>query len=433
MFVSNIDIVETAPYINGFLFALVIFFSGILIESFKYKTKLYKRIVLILIAISPSLIEIYTMLWSETLFILLCLVFFLNFKRYFQTHSLLSLSIVAMVSSIAFDTRYAGITLLATGELLILFDKNLSWPRKFSHGIYFGCISVSLVFINLIRNIWEVGLATGKRQEGTTLLSKNIEYSGKVFTDWFSFDINNQLFLKLIFILVIILFISFFIRNIKHWKAYYTYENILVAFFVVYVLFIIVSSTISRYESINNRLLAPAFIPLLLVSTCQIPKWRESLSKRLLRWIIWGFSLGIGGLFVYSFIMINKDNLEYMLETGIPGYSEDTWQKSQLVTYLRKDPEIFKMNENVYSNHCQAVYFLTGNQCATLPEMAYNEDVKEFFTNTSCILIWFNLDNNPDLLNLKEISKIMHLQPIKTFRDGTIYKLSKKQNNKYSD
>jgi len=352
-------------------------------------------------------------------------MFLINFKRYFQTHSLMSLSFVAIISAVAFDTRYAGITLLATGALLIFFDKNLRWQLKILHITYFGSIGISLVLINLIRNVWEVGLATGKRQEGITPFSKNVEYSGKVFTDWFSFDIENQLLLKIIFLFIFILFVVFFIRNIRHWKAYYSFENIIVSFFVVYVMFIVVSSTISRYEPINNRLLAPAFIPFLLVSTCQIPKWRKSLSKRLLRWVVFAFSLGIGTIFLVSFVNINKENLEYMLETGIPGYSEDTWQKSQIVTYLEKHSEVFDMDSVVYSNHSQAVYFLTGHRSHTLPERVYKSDVAEFMSETSGIIIWFNMDDNPDLLNIKEIRQKMNLQRFKTFRDGAIYKFTK--------
>lgn len=425
MFITQADIVVIAPYLNGFLFSTVIFLSGVLIENFKYKTKLYKRLLLLLITISPSLIEIYTMLWSETLFIFLSLIFIYTFRTYFHTHSLLSLGVAGLITAFAFDTRYAGITLLATGGLLIFFDKNLSWQNKFLHIIYYGSTSISLVFLNLIRNVWEVGLATGQRQQGITPFSKNVEYSGKVFTDWFSINIENQLYLKIIFVIVLILFIVFFVRNVRHWKAYYTFENIIVSFFLVYVMFIVVSSTISRYEPINNRLLAPAFIPLLLVSTCQIPKWRKLLPKRLLRWVVFAFSIGIGILFAYSFVQINKENLEYMLETGIPGYSEDTWQKSQLVTYLEKHPEIFDADSVVYSNHSQAVYFLTGNRSGTLPERAYKKDVEEFMSETSGILIWFNLDDNPDLLNLKEIGKTMKLKRLKTFRDGAIYKFEK--------
>jgi hypothetical protein len=130
MLVSQHDIVQGASIVNSLMFAAVIFLSGLLIEKFKYKTNWYKRILLIIITLSPSLIEIYTMLWSETLFILLILIFIHLFHRYFLTHTVLSLVIAAIVAAMAFNTRFAGITLIGTGCLLIFFDKNLRWRKK---------------------------------------------------------------------------------------------------------------------------------------------------------------------------------------------------------------------------------------------------------------------------------------------------------------
>lgn len=428
MFVTQTDIITIAPYLNAFLFATVIFLSGLIIEKFKYKTSWYKRILLAIITFSPSLIEIYTMLWSETLFILLILLFILFFHRYFRTHNIVTLVMAAIVAALAFDTRYAGITLVATGCLLIFFDKNLGWKKKTEHTLLFGSIGISLVALNLLRNVLENGLATGMRQKGVTPLSKNIEFSGGVLSDWFTIQFKEQLFFEILAIAIMILFIIFFIRNIRHWKAYYTYENASVAFFIVYVLFIIVSSTISRYETINNRLLAPAFLPALWISTCQIPKWRAKLPHRKLRWIFFAFSVGIGVIVIGSYFAINNENLSYMRETGIPGYTEDTWTKSRIVNYLQKNNEYFNPDSTVYSNHSQAVYFLTNHSVSSLPERVYKHDVKEFKTESPIVLIWFYNDPNPDLLTMKEIRKCKKVERVKSFSDGAIYILKNKSN-----
>src|SRR5665647_2632768 len=107
MFVTQHDVVQIAPFLNGFLFASLIFLSGVLMEHFKYKTNWYKRILLTIITFSPSLIEIYSMLWSETLFILLVVIFILYFHKYLLNHSILSLVVAGIIAAIAFDTRYA--------------------------------------------------------------------------------------------------------------------------------------------------------------------------------------------------------------------------------------------------------------------------------------------------------------------------------------
>lgn len=421
MFITHSDIIPVAPVLNGLLFATLIFLSGIITERFKYKTDTYKRIMLLIMICCPALIEIYTMLWSETLFILLSIVFIYFFQRYFKTHSVKSLLIVSGITAVAFDTRYAGITLVGTGCLLLFFDKNLNWRRKAEHIFIFAGISISLVAANLIRNSLEKGLATGMRQKGITPLFKNVEYSGNVMSDWFSLQFKGQIFFELLAVAVMVLFIAFFIRNFRHWKAYYSFENVTVSFFIVYVLFIVVSSTISRYETINNRLLGPAFIPLLWTSTCQIPKWRKQMPHKYINWIFLAFSIGISALLLGSYVAINRENLSYMNETGIPGYSEDTWTKSRLVNYLQKHDQYFDKDSTIYSNHSQAVYFLTNHSVSALPERVYKEDVKEFKAESPIVLIWFYNDPNPDLLTLKEIRQCKKMERVHSFSDGAIY------------
>jgi hypothetical protein len=421
MFLTQTDIIQFAQLLNGLLFAVLIYLCGAIIERFKYKTSSYKRILLLIMIFSPSLIEVYTMLWSETLFILLSVIFILLFQRYFRTHKLKSLIYAACVAATAFDTRFAGITLVGTGCLLLFFDKNLTWKRKAEHTLIFGSIGVSLVGLNLVRNIYLRGLATGMRQKGITPFHKNIEYSGNVLSDWFTLQFKGQLYFEILVFAVMVLFIVFFIRNFRHWKAYYSYENVTVGFFIVYVFFIVISSTISRYETINNRLLAPAFIPFLWISTCQIPKWKKYMPHRKLEFIFFAFSIGIASLLIGSYVAINRENLSYMNETGIPGYNEDSWTKSRIVNYLQKHDEYFDKDSTVYSNHSQAVYFLTHHTVIALPERVYKEDVKGFKDESPIVLIWFDNDPNPDLLTLKEIKRCKKMERVKAFSDGAIY------------
>ncbi|HEY6913393.1 MAG TPA: hypothetical protein VI413_01865 [Paludibacter sp.] len=428
MFVTQTDIIVVAPYLNGLLFAVLIFLSGTIIEHFKYKTNIYKRILLAIMICSPSLIEIYTMLWSETLFILLVVIFIYFFKHYFRTHSFKSLLIAAFIVALAFDTRYAGITLIGTGCLLIFFDKNLNWTNKFRHIFVFGCGGSSLACINLIRNAVVGGMATGMRQKGITPFAKNVGYSGNVFSDWFTFQFEGQLFFEILLVAVMVLFLIFFLKNFRHWKAYYTFENVAVSFFIVYVLFIVISSTLSRYETINNRLLSPAFIPLLWISTCQIPKWRKQVTHKQLSWIFFAITLGIAFVIIGSYIITNREKLFYVRVSGIHGYNEDAWRNSRIVSYLQHHNEYFDKDSTIYSNHSQAVYFLTNHLVSTLPERVYKEDVKEFKAESPIVLIWFYNDPNPDLLTLKEIHKYKKIKLVKSFSDGAIFILTNEVN-----
>ena len=74
-FSGGIDPVSAGPVINGILFAAVIFLSGWLTTKFKAPSSIYKWLILAAVTLSPALQEIYTYLWSETLFIFEILIF----------------------------------------------------------------------------------------------------------------------------------------------------------------------------------------------------------------------------------------------------------------------------------------------------------------------------------------------------------------------
>jgi hypothetical protein len=75
-FIFRQDLLLVAPYLNGLLFGVVIFISGIILAKINH-VKWLKWILLFTILASPGLLEIYTMLWSESLFIIEILGFIL--------------------------------------------------------------------------------------------------------------------------------------------------------------------------------------------------------------------------------------------------------------------------------------------------------------------------------------------------------------------
>lgn len=421
MFVTQTDIIKCAPVLNGFMFATVIFLCGIIMEKFIRRSRWYKIVLLFAITTSPALIEIYSMLWSETLFIILSLVFYLSFQHYYKTHSLRSLLYPAIIAAIAFDTRYAGITLVATGEILLFLDKQLKWKNKIRHLLLFGLIGCSLALFNLIHNALSTGLLTGKRQKGITPLGDNIAYSGNVLSDWTSIWSNNHIFFIIIGLFSIGLFVWLFLKNIKKKADYHSYENSIIAFFIVYVSFIILSSTISRYEQINNRLLSAAFLPFIWGITYKIPAWIRALRKKRHKWGIGIITTAIAVAICSNYYAINTDNYSFMQESGIPGYTEDTWRQSPTIHFIQKNRVYFNPDSMIYSNHNQAVYFYTNYAVDAVPERAYKEDVKMFADESPLVLIWFYNDPNSDILSLKDIRKMKKLQVLHSFSDGTIF------------
>jgi hypothetical protein len=139
---------QTGPILNGLLFGLLIFLCGWLMEQFTVRSKTYKWILLSCIVLSPCLLEVYCMIWSETLFLLLILVFIIYARRYFRSHTVRALLPIAIIAALACVTRYAGISLILTGGGLIFCDRDLPWKKKIGHLFLFGLIACSLLALN---------------------------------------------------------------------------------------------------------------------------------------------------------------------------------------------------------------------------------------------------------------------------------------------
>jgi len=421
IYITKLDPLVCAPLLNGILFALVIYISGWIMEAFIVRSKWYKYIILSCMAISPCLLQVYSMLWSETLFILFTLLFFISFKYYLQSYSLKRLFLVACIAGLSCITRYAGITLIGTAGLILLFDNKLLLHKKIGHLLLFGLTGSLLLVLNYIRNIMLSGTLMGNRETSLTSFTDAIHNFGAVLCYWLPLPKENYSIAFCVGCFVILCFIALFIYRLLKRSDYTSYENITTVFFIVYAFFMLLSATFSRYEIFSSRLLSPIFISFLWGSSCLLPIFKKQffLNKKLL--IVF-----IAGLLTLSFQanqwMIDSDSYEGIKDAGMPGFAEDSWNKeSEIVQFLKSHPTIFQPDKVVYSNANEAVYFYTNLQCEDLPHIVISQQLRQFASCNKFYLVWFNDINNPELIDLKTVLSEKKIYPLYKFSNGTIY------------
>lgn len=421
LFITGVDPVVMGPILTGVLFGIVIFLTGFILERFTFPSKWYKWFILLAIVLSPSLLEIYSMLWSETLFIVWTLVFVIAFHHYIKTHSIGSLIIVAIVCAFACVTRYVGVTLIGTGGMLLLFDPQLKLKPKIGHILTFGLISITLLVTNLIHNSLVTQTATGPRYKSLTSLSENMHYVGTVFCDWFTLSPNQYNWAFTVTLVLVAGFVAAFLFHaFKKKNAYITYENIVIAFFVVYGLFMIVSATLNRYERLNNRLLSPLFIPFIIGCSYWVVafiKKQEVKVKRMFAVL----SLGVALLFLYG--EYHNDYLRYddQGDYGTPGYTDDDWNKSDLIKLIKTHPQMFNPQYPVYNNACEAFYFFTGKNSEYIPKPTEPKQLKAFDAKPHGYIVMFSKLPDPALLTIPQISQRKKLKALFLSEDGGIY------------
>ncbi|MBS1531247.1 MAG: hypothetical protein JSU01_13155 [Bacteroidetes bacterium] len=419
-FFSRVNPIEAGAMVNRLLFAGAVFTSGWIMERFVSHSRIYKWLILIAIVISPGLLEIYTFLWSETLFILEILFFILAYWKYMHDHSTKWLVIAAIITAISCITRYAGVTIIGTGGLLILLDDELPFRKKIIHGLLFGAVSLSLLTANLLYNSTVTGLSTGTREPSITPFSQNLFRVGTVINDWGALSNKADAFAIPIASIILLSLIG-----VLAWKTFKkrinSYENIVIAFAVVYGLFMIILATFSRFEPINSRLLSPMFIPLLISCTSWVPDVLKDVHTKVWKHSLAGVAVIAMLIFEYSTVTIDYQRWDDENDYGVPGYSDDSWNQSEILPYLKKHKAMFKPDIPIYSDANEAVWLCTGLNSQLVPHKFFQKDVDKFYQQKKFYLIWFDSLYNSELVGIKEIMAHRQLKMIGGAKEGKVY------------
>lgn len=317
MLVTGLEPMQFAPVLNGLMFAGLIFLSGWIMERFSYPTRWYKWAMLSIIVLSPCLLEIYSMLWSETLFLILTLVFFLAARRYHLTHDWKGVLMMGAVAAVAGVVRYAGISLILLGGFLMITDLRTSWKKKLSHMLAFGMIGVSLMILNVYRNRLVTGTLTGYREKAVTGLGQNLQHLGNVFCDWLPFFDDPYKYPALVGVVCLLVCVAAWLYRLIRQHDEYSYDQIATAHFIVYALFMLIVASISRFQTLDSRLLSPLFISWLWGSSSWIlPQLRRAGKK--VRTGLAVLGLGAVSCMLYGQLVLYKFNWEGIKYAGIP-------------------------------------------------------------------------------------------------------------------
>ncbi len=174
-----------------------------------------------------------------------------------------TLVVAGLIAGLAFVTRYAGITLIGTGGLLLLSAiRSSASVRKIRQILIFGGSAFVFPAINLYHNLLAGGALIGNREKGIASFGSNMHDLGSVFCDWLHIPNDYYLLAYLIGLGWILLFLAVFILRLARKKTGCLPTKIFaIAFFIVYAVFILASATVSRFQPLDSRLLSPLFIP----------------------------------------------------------------------------------------------------------------------------------------------------------------------------
>ncbi len=421
LFITRIDFLQSGQFINMLLFFTLIYLSGSIINHLT-SNKWVKIPFLAIITFSPTLLGIYTMLWSETLFLVMILLFFIALYHYGRLKTVNALIVVGIIAGLSCIIRYAGVTLVGAGGLMILFDRDLKIGKKVVHLLIFGFLGILFMVANLYRNFLVTNMLMGNREKSLTSFFQNVEKYSYVFSDFFYFHSFPLVLVLLIGVFFPVFYILSHLKHIYVPVRYYHYWNICAAFFTVYTLFIILSATFSRFEAINFRLLSPLYLPCLFPFAFVIP-WSISKQTSWRKPVFIGLFVVLFGAISYSQYKENKELWEMAKDAGIPGYTEDCWRTSPLINYIKQNKQLFNKDTKIYSDGNQAIYLHTGLPAELIPHKENKIENKYFLEEQEddYYLVWFYEDTSPEYLNFPKLLKNHTYKPIGLYPEGCIF------------
>jgi hypothetical protein len=428
-----IDPLLSSGYVNSILFGLIIYFSGLFLLK---HLDSYILIILgtISVLISFVLIQLSLMALSESLFILLILLYLYYFDNYKVRGNITALILLSFAAALACLTRYIGVIIILSGIISISLQKTNLIKDKFRYIIIFMFIACVPIGLWVIRNIFLSGTFVGQRADSSYTLYDNIRFLANTIIQWY-LPMQNTI-QKLIFTCLIVV-ISFGVILLKRKeKTWVVLKEIYPCFIFIllYTGIILISSTTTAYDHIGDRLLSPIYIPvffILFIICDKILKWLSKYFNRKLITIF--FAAGIFFWMIYplgkTVYIIN----DYMKLSGF-GYNSRYWGNSETIKFLIDHKEL-KNDYTFYSNIPEGLYFLADIEARWSPaKTLYNSpelvnagsNFREILKGKDKVcLVWFDKNDRQFLYPIDELQKSTNMIKVARFKDGTIYIITK--------
>jgi 4-amino-4-deoxy-L-arabinose transferase-like glycosyltransferase len=320
---------------------------------------------------SPILLEIHLDMMSEPLYLTCALTALGMMVVYIKSQKRWQFFVAALASSLAFLTRYVGVSVVATGCIALLLWFPGRMKRKLWVASGYGFIAVLPSVIWYVRNY----LLTG------SFTNRVLSYHPISFTQWkegavalASWMLPVEIPFRIRFIVIAIVLLG--IGGLLVWKVIHVWhaENrqasqdirpiqVLILHGVIYSIGLLFSLTFTDASTrLNNRILSPLLAVVLILSVVGLT-W--VITRIRLRSIsvsnVFGFTLSMAMICVYA--VQSAFLIEDVRQYG-RGFNGEPWRNSQVIERVSAlDQEVI-----LYSNEAFSLYYLTEISAYWVPE-----------------------------------------------------------------
>ncbi|MGA9351536.1 MAG: hypothetical protein WBW48_22380 [Anaerolineae bacterium] len=430
---GGFDPLDSVRYVNAISFGLMVLVSGLwLLNNIRSLPLVLLGSVAILL--SRPLIYVSVFAWTEPLFVLFMLLFIFVMQQFLKSGKPLLLLLSAIFAALASLTRYIGVTVILTGLVaLLLFNRNITTITKLIQATLFAFISTFPLTAWVIRDYTVVSALVGERGLSPHTLMQDLYFTLNTVSKWFLPPIIPAILRILLIVLLFISGIAIF-QVLPRWNQNNRASSLrimpLVYFILLYTSGLIASAARIAFDPINHRLLAPIYVPLMLLVLFTLDNIQQlfpsvHFPKQTLNVFL---PIGLGLWLVYPFLYSGNLVID-SIRNGAGGYSTTVWMNSELISYLRQHP----LRGSVYSNTPHAIYILTGMSARPSPSKHSRDDsllspVDDFqqlktsvASGNDTYIVWFDDESLLSFYNIQELRSVFDLEIVVKTSDGAVY------------
>jgi hypothetical protein len=342
-----------AYVVNLVGFVAAAFFAGMVVLQAAPRRPSSAILALLIVALSPHLLKLYSAAFSEAVFIPLALAGQLVLLHFCKSHKISTLCMAALLFGLGSITRYSGVVWIATGSIWMLFWGPFPLARRFRYGVIFGAVASLPFAIFLLRNHLSSGEVHDRTVTWHPIGKEHWIDSTMAISSWFLpwrwIGVGSGVATLGVFLALIVLCYLVARRPEAMLESerpvFGAFYVTTVLFIVLYVLHLVVSISLTDYSTpLDSRILEPVLVALICLMAL-IPAvmpgglWRTTALAAGLALLLVSSSRAVG------WIAYNRH--------GPFGYLAREWMDSKTAETIRNLPP----DAVIYSNRAEHIYF----------------------------------------------------------------------------
>jgi len=420
---GGIDMLVGARILNALVFGTIAFVAVRL-----FRVALRSGLLVLLGAIfvlsSNALQSVSSMLLSESVFCLLALLLTASLAKLLVVRTAKLLAVCCVLAALLCLQRYVGLAIVLAGALgLLVLPRDNPFRRRMLHAaVLLGSAALPLAGW-MIRNYVATSTITGERSPAVQTVYQKLVMILVIIGDWFYPRARPGwvawVFLGCFVVVLLGLVVAALLNARRKPSSSAMLVGVSAVMVAVFVLSFGILSSIVAIDEVSPRLLAPVYVPTVLLVLCGLEAVGRWLGRRSGR-----PTFGLGAAVVVAAVSLTHPSLwsvrlSRMWNTrGIGVYTQPEWQESPLLVWLLQN----RLEGPIFSNDPAAVYLLLGKEARMSPRRT--QDPMSMYRTGELgrgeYLVWFIGAGRPYLYQVDELFRMLPMELVHAAEDGGV-------------